>query len=548
MDMILERIAAMLPVQSAAAGAHVANVHNLRDWLERLQLAHRGFALSRLHEALTEFNAVLMRPRQRLAMLEMFDLACASFINDLKNEVREVFPMSSECVGEIRLVDGIERELAIGHIDAVCGFVLSSGKVPFLQRSTVAAALVRACACQKTRLWMADCMHSAPPEGLWQSLHDLFVFAVASGCDKRESQLPRGAARASVRSLYTQALLQAFARPKQLTQTQNRQLYESLPVLASWCEVKPGRAAAEMIAVHVASDCSPPAVRDDVHDDDGEHWMLDVTALRTQLDATPIQDGAIRLRARDGGAEATLPMDLVDALARGWSRRIERESPRSADGTLLETEIGMVGLHHILSGSRDFESVLPSDEAPEYAMSWVQRPSGNASGRRARAEMVDHSRHGGRLRWVAGENARARVGELIAFAPVAQGERHWSFGALRWLCVDAQTGVEAGVELLSASLAAVAVYPLDVDGVRHAPVRGLLMGGDDHEDGGMAAIFVAKPFARTAAMLEVLRIENDPGGTTVSPARVTQFETREAGLYLKILLPAAAIHGAVQGA
>ena len=103
---------------------------------------------------------------------------------------------------------------------------------------------------------------------------------------------------------------------------------------------------------------------------------------------------------------------------------------------------------------------------------------------------------------------------------------------MRWLRADADAGIEAGVELLPARPVAVAVYPFDAGDAPRAPVRGLLV----EADGVEASIFVAKPFARDAVALEVLRIDEASTAVMARPVRVAKFGLRDVGLYQKILL------------
>ena len=544
MNVIYPRLKSMLPPRSAAAkGSNVADPRTLQDWLDHLPLTKRSFSLMLLHGALREFNETLMAPPQRLAMLEMFERTASALADDARHEAREYFPMPAEHVDDAQVVIEVERDLALGYIAVVCDLCAPSGKAPLLRRGVVAKALMQACLHQSAQLWQAFRMHAEPAQGVWQGLHDLFRFSVKSSCADKENENMRDGAKTSSRSIYIQALLYAFAKPNQFTQAQNRQLHAGLPVLASWCSVKPGFAPAGAIAVHAAGDQSPPSPPRGEQVEPGDLWVLDISALLVQFDtllADGGENGEISLVSRSGGARATLGADLVEVLKRVWSERIARGSPRSLGAAaLLETEVGLSGLHFILSGNRDFESALPgSVEVSAAAANWALRAPDRAQGKRARAAVIDHSRRGYRLHWRAGEEARARVGELIALAPVARGEHQWHFGTLRWLRADVRAGVEAGVELLSSPPLAVAVYALDAVGVARAPVRGILIGSpsSDSSANSEACIFVSRPFARDAAALEVLRIDAgaDPA---VRPVRAARFAVRDAGPYQKIVLP-----------
>jgi len=297
---------------------------------------------------------------------------------------------------------------------------------------------------------------------------------------------------------------------------------------------------------------SPPAMPAEGWMDAGADWTLDIRALFAQLDTLVTgshgQDEIV-VHALYGEGVATLAVDLVEALRRVWSGHTERESARSADQAWLETEVGLSRVHSHLTGCQDPESASSlAGETSLPVASWALCMPARAEARHAHAEVMDCSRRGYRLRWKAGEDARARVGELIALAPVTRGERKWRYGALRWLRTQGDDAVEAGVELLPSPIP-VAVYALDAAGVSLAPVRGILVGASSdgkHADG--QGILVPRPFARDAAGVEVVRIDEIEADTMPRSVRITQFSAQDAGLYQKIVLPGDAIERIVGGA
>jgi len=90
------------------------------------------------------------------------------------------------------------------------------------------------------------------------------------------------------------------------------------------------------------------------------------------------------------------------------------------------------------------------------------------------AQVLDHGLGGYRLQWPAGQQPRARIGELVGLNGAAPGlEPDWMLGVIRWLRYGADGGLMAGVELLSRRCLAVAVRP----GADHRgqPVRALAL-------------------------------------------------------------------------
>ncbi|MFT3789688.1 MAG: hypothetical protein QM741_01150 [Rudaea sp.] len=555
MSAAFARLKSMLPTRTDAGdAAFVSEPKALRGWLDNLPLVNRGFALLRLHDMLREFNVTPIAARQRLSMLAMFEGVAAGLVDDARNEAREFFPMSAERLEDARLASEIERDLALGYIAVVCELCAPSGEVSFLRRSVVAKALTYACWHQGMRLWLASRTHRKPAEGVWRGLHDLFHFAIECGCADQAKLAMADGMRASVRSVYAQALLHAFARPNQFTQQQNRQLHASLPVLASWCDIRPGYAPPGAIAVYAAGDSSPPTLPRSGPVDAGDRWLLDIGPLLVQFEillAARGEASEVNVRARRDNVRATLSVDTIEVLKRVWSERIEREFLRNPGVGMFETEVGLPGLHTLLTGERDLDFVLPPiGEASGSVAGGAMRGPGSAA-KYALAKVVDRSRRGYRLLWEVGEDARARVGELIALTALGpKRPRQWSYGILRWLRADPKLGIEAGVELLPCVPVAVAVYAFDANGIARAPVRGILV---DSQDAGPkrsrdAGIWVSRPFTPDAVVIEVLRFDAGAREDASRPVRIATFSVRDAGLYQKIVLPDEALDRIVQPA
>ena len=539
-DRYFAKLNSMVPSRAAVErGSPVVSSNALRAWLNNLPLADRSFVMLQMREVLRNFNAALVAPPQRLAMLDMLEHTCAVLVDDVRNEVREFYPQSPERQEEMRLADAIENEMMLGYVEVTCDLCLTAGRIPFMRRSTIAKALVRAVGHQVARLWLALKTHGDPPAGVWQNLHDLFRFAIVAGCADRAVGSATQAAKTSVRSAYTQALLLAFAKPRQLTQAQNRQLYTALPVLGTWCVTRQGHATAGAIMVHTDGDRSPPTMPRGEQVSVDDRWMLDIAALFVRLDqlvANCEDSGDIVLRARHGNGETRLSASLVKTLRRVWSERVTRAAERKTEANRLETEVGLTSMHFILSGNQDFDAVLPlGAETSSSTASWATRSPMRVPARRARAEAVDRSAGGYRLRWNAVEDARARVGDLIAMSSISAHENQWRFGTLRWLRTGVDASVEAGVEWLRKPVP-VAVYTFDASGNTRAPMRGILVASNDDREDDSPGILVPRPFADDAAALEIMRIECGQDGPMPRPVRIARFEVRDEGLYQKIVI------------
>jgi hypothetical protein len=136
--------------------------------------------------------------------------------------------------------------------------------------------------------------------------------------------------------------------------------------------------------------------------------------------------------------------------------------------------------------------------------------------------VVDQGLGGYRLLWERGDggaSARARVSELVGLAlpDPGDGDVEWMIGVIRWIRIDDQGRVDAGVELLARRALPVGVRALDR---KQAPVplRGLLLTPLAAEDGAdYAALVTATELDRMTTEVD-LAVPTDLRGPPL-PAR-----------------------------
>jgi hypothetical protein len=533
----------------AGADAVFVSAQTLRGWLERLPLANPGLATSRLAALLKEMNAARLEPRERLQALEMLRVPIHDLTDSLNRQLLgESFPMRAAKVQAGLTAQEFMTDLAIGYNQVVCDQCTATGTVPFLRGKMVSLALTRAIQYQGARLYNAYLMHVAPAPGVWQTLHDLFRFAQKVGRDASADIDPLDeGVKISARTAYIQALLHAFAKPYQFTQSEIAELHSALPTLAELCDISPGFAMSGAIAVvtdgdHVPSE-TPRARRAEI----ANQWMLDVSRLLEMLDRhlEVLNPGARSLSLPPrSGVPLQLSVGLVTRLVKIWKARCARAHPRTADHSIMHTLVGMQAVHFNLSGSLDFaafrrmaygDSTLSTDKREGEIWSHPTQSPDLAVA--ARAEAIDRSAGGCRLRWDNESGVRARVSEIIALAPDEPGAV-WSIGIVRWLRADLSGGVEVGVETLPARALAVSLRGLDATGVAGVPMRGLLMLPDpNHPEAAFEAHVIASHlFDRDISAVEITRLDDTQQVAQVD--RIAEFRILDrGGEYLDIVLP-----------
>jgi hypothetical protein len=111
-------------------------------------------------------------------------------------------------------------------------------------------------------------------------------------------------------------------------------------------------------------------------------------------------------------------------------------------------------------------------------------------------------------------------------------------GAIRWIRIDDQGRVDAGIELLSRRALPVGVRPIDEAGA-HASIRGLLLTSLRPDETGPTSLITPGLFERASSSIE-LSIPADPQGRP-APARTERVRgmglIETTGIYLQFALP-----------
>jgi len=175
--------------------------------------------------------------------------------------------------------------------------------------------------------------------------------------------------------------------------------------------------------------------------------------------------------------------------------------------------------------------------------SWAISSSESARATRLKARVLDQSLGGDRVVWERGPNGeavRARIGEVVGLALPEPGEGtpDWMVGTIRWIRIDDQGRVDAGVELLSRRALPVGVRTIEEAGA-HTSMRGLLLTSLRPEEIDPTSLITPGLFERASAAVE-LSVPADPNGRP-APARTERVRgmglIEATGIYLQFALP-----------
>jgi hypothetical protein len=535
------------------AGAFATEPRALRSWVAALPLANFGATAKLLLDGLRQINRMRVDAVQRLEALEVLrhPVAQLAALTD-KQIVGASFPLPPQKVELGALALEFQSELAQGYRIALAELCAPSGNVPFMRSKQVAIAGVRALEHGAELLAKAYLVYRTPPAGAWQALHDVYRFMTMVRFDDRPVEDPLVGGAITARLAYAHALLLALANPYRYTQRELQEVVAFTRTVAPYCELRAGDVDGGL-AMSTDCDHGPGYLPEERGQGDLEVLSIRLKPLldfvASQIDMLPPGARVATFRLR-GGAPVQIDIDLVRRLVDGWTATGERTHARLGGGYSLDTVLGLHDLHYVLAGNEDFESFLRRVRGQAISLSesdrmasWAISASESARATRLAARVLDQSLGGYRLVWErgpGGETVRARIGELVGLALPEQGEiaPDWMIGAIRWIRIDDQGRVDAGIELLSRRALPVGVRPIDEAGA-HASIRGLLLTSLRPDETGPTSLITPGLFERASSSIE-LSIPADPQGRP-APARTERVRgmglIETTGIYLQFALP-----------
>ncbi|MBK9656476.1 MAG: hypothetical protein IPO66_13830 [Rhodanobacteraceae bacterium] len=489
-------------------------------WIEALPMANSGATARLLYNGLKELNQLEVEPNQRIEILEQMRHPVSVVISSMERHVLGQslpLPLQKRQIGAV--MRDFHRELAVGFATCVHDYCAPKGNVPFLRGRSTALALVRAlCHCSQmlSKCYIA---YSEIPSGVWGLLHRLVGFAYESQlADKAVTDSQVGGITLTAESVYLQTLLTFIGNPYRLTQKEIVDVEAAAKVWSTHCRVDLNGTSGSFV-IDPRSDLPPMSPRAEV---EGRYWRLDssglVQSLKNQLRMLSSLDAPVAVRGRLG-LGPDVPGEVVEKLTVAWSFSGERGHPRLPANHNMNSCIGLHAVHYLAAGKRDFNEfvaelgggVTLSDR--ERSAAWAQASAESAAPTMLRVRVVDQSLGGYRLFWENAEGLKAKVGELVALSAPAtddDDEPDWMVGVLRWLKGGNNDSLEAGVQLLSRRVEAIAVRATSEAHNSRVILRGLLL-APLAIDGSQHPTLLAPSILDSTGGLELLRLP-DPMG------------------------------------
>ncbi|MEO8672939.1 MAG: hypothetical protein ABI411_16605 [Tahibacter sp.] len=517
MNEILNRLMRDWPERHAPYRDDFAtDAKSLRTWLNHLPLANPAATSRQLLDALVAMNHFRIDPQERLDALEILRAPVEQVVATLDRQIlAESLPLPLAKMQWTHMVRDFERELASGYAQALHDFCMPAGKVPFLKGRPVATAATRALQHFGQCLTKVYMLYHTPPAGIWLRLHDVFLAASFLRIDDRGVADPLlDGAEITPRQAYAHAVLLALSNPYRYNQRDMADVFALTRAWAPYVGIAPGADTGEAFGVDTDADRGPGYVPGERAAATRELLAIDPIPVQRMIEGhvhhLPPGMDLLTFRLK-GGPNVQARHQVVERLIHGWSGSAERSHARLTAGHLLDSVIGLHGLHYVLSGNEDFDSFMRRVRGQVISMSERDSMASWANQSDIKppvqsAKVLDQSLGGYHLIWEQGDQLRAKVGELVGLAPPAETdeEQDWMVGVIRWIRVKQNGAVDAGVELLARRAQPVGVASFDERGAVRAPARGVLL-MDIEATGDALTVLAPQAFDARQDELELTR-------------------------------------------
>lgn len=558
MSELHRRLLRDLPERRAARQDDFAtDARAVRSWVAALPLANFLATARLLVEGLRAMNRLRVAPAERLEALEILRAPVIQLASLIEKQILGAsFPLPSQRAELGTLAQEFQSELALGYRFALYDFCAPNGHVPMLRGKSVALAAVRALVHGAARLQKAYLLYRTPPHGAWQSLHDVYRFSASLGLEGKSVDDSVLRVPVTARNVYVHALLLALSNPYRHTQRELLEVIALISTFAPYCELrKIAAASANSHTIDMEADRGPGYLPEERAAAREGVMALDLGELLEyiagQIASLPPGIRLATFRAR-GGPAVQVDVDLAERLVDGWTSDGAREQSRMPGGHLLQSVIGLHDLHFMLAGGEDFESFLRrvrgtsiSLSDRDSAASWAVSSGEQMRTQRMPLRVIDQSFGGYRVLWergASGETVRAKVGELVGLS-VGEGastSADWMVGLIRWIRIDDEGSVDAGIELLARRALAIGIAAVEASGDLRGDLRGILLSPLRSEDAAVySSLLTQGLFEREPSAVE-MTLPADPHRWPAPACVCTAHDVRltnAGGAYLQFALP-----------
>lgn len=450
------------------------------SWLQTLPRANLGETTKQLYLALSEFNQVKCKGKERLDILENFRPDIHAATKGLSQHyLGKPVNLPEKVEKIVSLADTLNRQMTLGYQLA---FHSLSQEGRLLKPTDAMAKCLHRILVEQARILLRTYeLHRSPGKGFWLKLHQLFQLAREHKLLKAKTADPHhGGGR--ITEAYMRLLLLACARPHQIPQRFLESVFDELNRLAPLAELRWERLESCVFLLDPKTD-NPPQYRELVSRAPSEDWLgIDTRPITTQ--------SSDKLFA----SHTQLPSLLQERLLLAWASAAARAAERQSCDIPAKLAVGLGACHFFLAEGLGFDTFKLDSRAAEtspdpfvektHSDPWqdspgveshhsgdkkkwnfgykqssgeletinyslptdtVSKPASQTEFNYVDSRILDISDTGYRIGWTAPSDSRLRNGEIIALSP--DNNADWSLAAVRW--IRNQDSFQIGAELLA---------------------------------------------------------------------------------------------------
>jgi len=500
-----------LPARLPPGRSRRASGKATREAVAALPLANPEHAAREVEQILDGMFATVWAGADRIVALEHLRTPVENVCAGIENRLGiESHPLSEAAAEQADAAQRLQWKLVSGYALGLHELCAPAGKLPRFRARLAALACVHGLVQADRVLVWSYRRYQAPPAGVWRRVHALHAFAVELGVADEvvDDSLPEGVPL-SAHVAYAHLLLLAMSNPYRFSARELQDARRVIRCLAG--QLGLARSGEQGIGVDTDSDAGPGYIADDRIAAGFDVLAVDVSPVQRMIDERiallPPGVDPIDL-PQPGGGRCTTSVRFLERLRTGWGTA-PRGHIRLAARHVLDIVVGMHALHYVLAGNTEFGNFVRAVHGDaimvgthELASAWLAA-SDTSRPPIFRAEVLDQSEGGYRMRLHAVDGLRMRIGELVGLAPVDDeaGERDWMVGVIRWLRHEDDHEL-LGIELLRREARAAGVRPVTADGDALAPVRAVEL--LDAQDVDQLSLLVTHRLARHIVAAEVV--------------------------------------------
>jgi len=416
-----------------------------------------GLSLGRALEAgaavlahITALNRVKLDVDDRLQILDMYQPVVVTLFDELDAIYeKSSLPLGAKGRDALTLARGLASEIAAGY--KIVLLEKTGKRLAFGVRKQLPQLVHGAMRHLAAQLLASYKSYSTAPEGVWNELHHLYLFAEGEGIAAEPAD-PQ--TKETIHDVYAEALLLSLTDPYRLVQGDIDRIVAHLHAVRSPVTLGRERPSTRQSA-HFLVPCDtdrPPKPALSANDDTGgPNWRI--------LDANPVVD---KLRQRkqaieSGNASAATSkavgvegLALLGKLISLWGDPPKRAHRRDPMETSVAICVGLKSIAHFVS------AVVKPNPAEAQAIRdgvtipLVAVPDDDESKVHPVHEwsVVNQSKGGIKVSRTAQSLQSVLVGEAVGIKFMSRPR--WAVGVVRWLTViDEGSGMEFGVQFLA---------------------------------------------------------------------------------------------------